>query len=134
MSQSAKGWSEFSLHPSYSLSLNKTFFLYFFLSVPAFFSLFSLSLSSHIHSHTFSPHTRQLLHGLRFGGAERDGEEEHPAEQSQQHGCGLWERSQHVEGTIHKIKMYAHDVFVCLFAVIVFWGFLLQKGLFTLCL
>ena len=45
-----------------------------------------------------SSHARQLLHGVCVRGAERDGEEEHPAEQGQQHGRGLREGGQHVEG------------------------------------
>lgn len=61
------------------------------------FSYHCLTLK-HTHKLTFSSHTRQLLHGLRLGGAERDGEEKHPAEQSQQHGCSVWQRGQHVEG------------------------------------
>lgn len=82
-------------------SLSVLFFLFLYYHPP--FPYYS-------HAHTFSSHTRQLIHGLCFGGVEWDREEEHPAEQSQQYGCSVRERGQHVEGTdntsLFNISMY----------------------------
>lgn len=45
-----------------------------------------------------SSHPRQLLHGLRVRGAQQDGEAIHQVQQSEQHGGGVREGGQHLEG------------------------------------
>lgn len=81
--------------------------LWSFLSVLTILPFPTTIYRSNTHKLTFSSHAGQLLHGLRLGGAERDGEEKHPAEQSQQHGCGVRQRGQHVEGIyeVHRMSL-----------------------------
>lgn len=84
-------------------------------SLSVLFPLFTTILPyfttlSHTHIFTLSSHARQLIHGLRVGGAERDGEEEHPAEQSQQHGRCVRQRGQHVEGTDNNKSIFMHKI------------------------
>lgn len=45
-----------------------------------------------------SSHSGQLLHGLRVRGAQRDGEAAHQRGQGRQHGRGLRQGCQHLEG------------------------------------
>lgn len=45
-----------------------------------------------------SSHPRQLLHGLRVRGAQQDREAAHQVQQSGQHGSGVREGGQHLEG------------------------------------